>query len=341
MKEINISSLFANLDYNEKFELYRELWQKAENYEVLTDFPLHLDIELSGVCNLKCADCFQNGLIKRPLGLMSFHLFKKIIDEGVEKGLCAIKLQIRGESFLHPQLFECISYAKDKGVMDIQITTNGTLLDEDKIQKILNSSLDSIIFSVDILHSDGFEQKHKSRSYFSIEQAIKDLLEFRKKLGKYRPWVRLQSSIPQSDPESFERAKSYLKKKFPLADIYNVSRLHDFRDSKDAYPDLHTNYELNPCSYLMQRLAIFWDGDITTCCCDYNNRFQLGNATSHTVADAWLSAKMNNFRKIHINRKRKTMAICKHCCSSLSVKDSDSVMIDSEKIHIADHRRNE
>ena len=116
-KKIDLPAVFAGLDDDGKFRLYRELWQKTGNFKILTNFPLHLDIELSGVCNLKCDFCFQNGLIDNPLGIMEFDLYKRIIDEGVEKGLCAVKLQIRGESFLHPRFFDCVAYAKNKGVI--------------------------------------------------------------------------------------------------------------------------------------------------------------------------------------------------------------------------------
>ncbi|KPA18736.1 radical SAM additional 4Fe4S-binding domain-containing protein, partial [Candidatus Magnetomorum sp. HK-1] len=143
MNIINLKNIFDNSQYN-RFNIYRELWKKTESYELLTNFPLHLDIELSGVCNLKCNFCFQNGLIQEPLGLMEFDLFKKIINEGVNKGLCAIKLQVRGESFLNPKLFECISYAKQKGILDIQLTTNSTFLSEENINKLLESELDVI-----------------------------------------------------------------------------------------------------------------------------------------------------------------------------------------------------
>ena len=336
MKKIDLLSVFSRLSYNGKFKRYRELWKKAGNYEILTSFPLHLDIELSGICNLKCDFCFQNGLINKPLGLMDFDLFKQIIDEGVEKGLCAIKLQIRGESFLHPQIFDCIAYAKDKGIMDVQITTNGTLLNKNRIREVLDSGIDAIIFSVDSHHGDSFSQKHNSKNYSSVERSIKELLKLRAKLGKERPWVRLQASIPQIDPESFEETRNYLKEKFPEADIFVVSRIYNYRNDTDAFPDLHTNYKLNPCNYLMHRLAVFWNGDITICCVDYNGYFQLGNIDTRSIEEMWLSPEMNRFRKLHKDNKRKTMALCKHCGACVTLKD-DHIILDKTRCHIADY----
>ena len=102
----------------DNFTSYRKTWDKAVKAEIPTDFPLHMDIELTSDCNLRCKMCWQykdpNAF---PRGMMSFELFKKLIDEGVKNGLCAIKLQSRGEAMMHPQIFEFSKYAKDQGVL--------------------------------------------------------------------------------------------------------------------------------------------------------------------------------------------------------------------------------
>ena len=49
---------YANPPIN-TFNDYRKYWSKAINAETLTNFPLHLDIELTSDCNLKCKMCWQ------------------------------------------------------------------------------------------------------------------------------------------------------------------------------------------------------------------------------------------------------------------------------------------
>lgn len=331
-KIINLESAFRGLSPAEKFDLYRKFWRQAERYEILTSFPLHLDIEVCGVCNLKCEFCFQNDMIEHALGLMDFDLFKKIIDEGATKGLCAVKLQIRGESFLHPGLFEFIKYAKLRGILDVQITTNGTRLDQKRIDEILTSGLDLIIFSVDSHHGESFRNRNKKKTYSGIEEAIQRLLEERRNRGFMLPKIRLQASLPDPTTDELRKTESYLRSKFPLADIVVVHRIHDFRENVDGYPDLHVNYDMNPCEYVMQRLAIFWDGRVTTCCFDYNARFAMGNSKTESVADIWNSEKMNDFRRQHLRGERKEMDICKHCIVSIVKKRTRDVkVVDLEK----------
>jgi radical SAM protein with 4Fe4S-binding SPASM domain len=336
MEQIDLPSVFAGLDQEAKFKLYRKLWQEAGTYAILTSFPLHLDLELSGLCNLRCECCFQNGLLTQPLGLMKVELFQHILDQAIPQGLCAIKLQIRGESLLHPDFFDCVKYAKARGVLDVQLTTNGTLLNEDMGQKILHSGLDAIIFSVDDQHRQNYTQIYRGQEYSVVESAIKEFLMLREKMDISKPWVRLKTSIPQSDPESFENARKRMIARFPEADIFIVSRLHNLRNDCDPYPDFQQYYDFAPCAHLMQRLAIFWNGEVTTCCMDYNNQFQLGKLASQTVEAIWMSSKMQHFRKMHQEQRRNMMPLCQHCHACLKPK-TDQVMVDTTKSHVADY----
>ncbi len=315
LKQIKLCEVLSRtLPREERFQRYRELWNQAERKQALTDFPLHLDVELSGACNLKCECCFQNGYIERKLGFMRMELFQSIIDQGIENGLCAIKLQIRGESFLHPKWFECVRYAKESGVMDVQITTNATLLNEKQAHEILASGLDGIVFSVDAHHGESWHQRNQNEPYQgTIERNIRQFLSLRKSLGKKWPQVRMRASISETDQASYERTKERIQATFPDVDIVVVNRLHNFSDSEDSYPDLHTHYRLLPCSHLFQRLAVFWDGQVTACCMDYNNRFQLGDARKQRIQEIWLGERMQRMRDIHLAGGRKKMDICKHC----------------------------
>jgi len=337
MRIINLNKKFVSLSQQKKWTQYRNLWRKVQNFEFLPDFPLHLDIELSAICNLKCEYCFQNGLLKTELGLMDSALFEKIIIEGVSKGLCAIKLQIRGESLLHPEIFELIKFAKVTGIMDIQLTTNATLLDDKMSDRILKSELDGIIFSVDSHHGVSFEQKKKNQFFYNnVEENIQKFLQKRNEKSIKRPWVRIRSSIKNFDQDSYSITKRYLQKKFPLADIFIIGRIQNFKNDEDAFPDLKINYTIKPCNYLTTRLAIFWNGDVTTCCADYNNYFRLGNISDMTIQEIWLSKKIQKFRSIHLSGKRHSMAICKHCQACIFPK-SNNIAFDSTPRHITEN----
>jgi radical SAM protein with 4Fe4S-binding SPASM domain len=311
VQSISLVDAFKGLTATERFARYRELWHQAGQYQIITDFPLHLDIELSAVCNLKCRYCFQNGLLAGPLGLMSMELYRKIIDEGAAHGLCAIKLQVRGESLLHPRFFDCVAYAKERGIMDVQVTTNGLLLTDDAIQQLFDSHLDGLIISYDRHHSDAVNS-----DYHFVEQAIRNVLDRRATLCS-KLWVRIQAS---SDADDQTALRCCLQRMFPEADQIDANKIHLFDYDRESYPNLHRDYELLPCSYPMQRLAIYWNGDVTACCMDYNNQFRFGNTTVQPVREIWSSSVVEAFRSTHATGRRSEQAVCNNCLVAIHPK---------------------
>lgn len=313
MINVSLNETFRGLDHTARFARYRDLWKQTGQYEVITDFPLHLDIELSAVCNLRCRHCFQNGLLEGPLGLMPFELFKKILDEGISRGLCAIKLQVRGESLLHPRFFDCVSYAKDSGIIDVQVTTNATLLNSDNIERLFDSRLDGLIVSYDRHHGDALNQNY----YQDVEKNLRLILDHRAQSTGTLPWVRIQAS---TNDENREEISKTLRALFPEADSIDVNKIHIFDYDQECYPGLTDNSELLPCNYPMQRLAIYWNGDVTSCCMDYNNRFNFGNAGDQMVYEIWNSEKAAHFRKMHASGRRSEIEICNRCLVAIRPK---------------------
>ena len=225
MKPLKLFETLNDLGLQAGFQRYRQLWAEAAAFRCLTDFPMHLDIELSGKCNLRCTHCFQNGLIEGELGFMDYGLFTRVIDEATAAGLCAVKLQVRGESMLHPQFFDAMHYAKAAGVMDVQLTTNATLLDDEANERLLAGSLDGIIFSVDSHHGDSFKQRYRAADYSPVEKKIVRFLERRAELGLIRPWVRLQTAVACLDAETARSVKNEVARRFPGAELIAVNRM--------------------------------------------------------------------------------------------------------------------
>ena len=75
-----------------RFRDYRRKWEDWPKNFMVGSFPLHLDIEITGLCNLRCPFCATSYEPITDKGFTSLDSFKRIIDEGAEHGLCAIKL---------------------------------------------------------------------------------------------------------------------------------------------------------------------------------------------------------------------------------------------------------
>ena len=71
---------------------FRNNYKKANNFDELK-YPIQIDVELNGGCNMKCPFC-THGYVKNkiPNILMDFDVFKKIIDESISLGTRGLKL---------------------------------------------------------------------------------------------------------------------------------------------------------------------------------------------------------------------------------------------------------
>ena len=308
MKQIEPEKLTIN-----NFAQYRSAWKDAIKAKFLSDFPLHIDIELTSDCNLRCKMCWQykdpNAF---PRGLMKESLFKKVIDEGVANGLCAIKLQSRGEAMMHPKIFQYSRYAKDKGVMDIHLTTNGTLfLKKGKINELFESGIDKLIFSLDDAHDESIEEIYKKKKP-DIRAYFNEIGKIKKERNLQKPFLVAQTFCDQD--YDINKKKNETIALFPFADDVNINYLWESLPDKDSLKNLQTQYEFLPCAYLWSRILVYWDGFVTTCCRDYSGKnMTLGNANKDTIKSLWNSKKMTTFRKLHIGNKRSNLKLCAKC----------------------------
>lgn len=118
-------------------------------------FFQHAQLEVTGRCNMHCHHCRAWDEAKIDL---SFAKIQKVIDFLIsERDPKDLRLTISGgEPFLRKDLAEIIFLAKEKGVDNIIITTNGSLVTEKKIKELTDIGIQnlSIQVSLDGISSD-------------------------------------------------------------------------------------------------------------------------------------------------------------------------------------------
>ena len=98
--------------------------------KIVPKFPLNVDIEVSSKCQIECDHCFRQYMDIKENDFMPLDMYKKIIEECGQKGLFTLKFSMRGEPLLHPDIVEMVRYAKEKGIKEVWINTNGGLISE-------------------------------------------------------------------------------------------------------------------------------------------------------------------------------------------------------------------
>ena len=135
---------------------YRKAWEKGMTLKEVPEFPLTIDFENLNHCNFACHHCMFSARhahpdLKNRVGdkMMDFDLYKRAIDEGSEYGLPAITHGVQCEPLMHPDIVKKVAYADKKGVIDQRIGSNGSLLDTEMAEKLIDSGLSRLEISLD------------------------------------------------------------------------------------------------------------------------------------------------------------------------------------------------
>ncbi len=312
------TSVFDVKSGNERFEEYRKRWHDYPANFTVGEFPIHLDIEATSLCNLRCPFCAStfNEWGPEEKGFMDFGLFKKIINEGVSRNLFSIKLSLRGEPLLHKQLVEMVDYAKKAGIVDVYFNTNATLLNEDIVNRLIASKLDRISISFEGTKKDVYERYRVGARYEDVVKKIKMLRKLRDKQKSLIPAIRIQTVLLPELKESFG---DYVKFWQPVVD--EVSYLDARDESKKDYHCAHDGSSMDlkgdwACPFLWQRMMILWDGTVFPCLIHGVKDAQamtLGNAKDVSLYEMWHSKAFDNYRDIHKAGRSHEVDACTKC----------------------------
>lgn len=300
------SDEFRSLEYHE----YRKKWDEVPRTHEVTKFPMHLDIEINSTCNLHCKSCGFHSFTSldryRIDGgeYMSLSTYKRIIDEGAEKGLKAIKLNYRGEPLLHPHLVEMVRYAKEKGILDVMFNTNGMLLDANTSRELLKAGLDQVLFSIDD-HREKVYNELRPGADFKV--VLQNLYAFKimRDMLKSKCIVRVSKVNHERYQDKNENYFELFKR---IADEVGLQEWLDYtRELKDTR---RSEYQ---CAYPWQRMVICASGEVQYCCGLYAPNKTIGNINLHDVEELWNSSRMKIIRKMHETKMTHQLASCIEC----------------------------
>ncbi len=150
--------------YNEIVELYNDGilfseddYEKYANYSVASPVKA-MCLNIAHDCNLRCKYCFAStGDFGKGRNLMTFETGKKAIDFMLEKSLDRKNLELDffgGEPLMNFDVVkQIVEYARSKEAeydkkFRFTITTNGLLLDDDKME-FINKEMSNVVLSID------------------------------------------------------------------------------------------------------------------------------------------------------------------------------------------------
>jgi radical SAM protein with 4Fe4S-binding SPASM domain len=327
----------SNIEYllNEyrrsKGKLFSYLWNRYQwKYwprKKVPGFPLNIDIEVSSRCQIECDHCFRQYMDIGENDLMPLEMYKKIVKECGRYGLFTLKFSMRGEPLMHPDIVEMVRYAKEHGVKEVWINTNGGLLNEENALGLIKAGVDWITMSF-----DGLGEMYES---------IRKPLKYEDSINKLKMLRRIRDELNANTLLNVQTLWSAIKDN---PDEY-VNLMKEIVDRVAYNPDM--NFEeiiLVPddnfvCPRLWQRMCITSKGNYLKCPSDFESEEILGDVADHSVKEAW-NMLQEEQRQLHLAGRKKESSVCNKCHHgakkkranvSIEGKEHDDFTYDYEK----------
>ncbi|OQA47173.1 MAG: molybdenum cofactor biosynthesis protein A [Chloroflexi bacterium ADurb.Bin325] len=281
--------------------------------------PDRLYIESTNICNLSCIMCPTGRKEQiRKKGYMDFELFKSIVDE-MAPWVQATTLHIWGEPLLHPRLFDMIAYCARKGLRS-EISTNATLLNEERSRRILDAGLGAIYLCLDGMRPETYEAIRVNADYEKTNSHIRRFIELKQAGGYQQPFVNLQIiEMERTVGEVDEFVKAW---SLPGVDRINVKPFDSWAGQVTDINGLAPEAPRVPaqryaCPNLWYHTHIYWDGRLAMCDRDFNLAYDLGNVRSADgvvrVLENWNGPKMQELRRLHLRNDLDHVSPCNTC----------------------------
>ncbi len=272
-------------------------------------------IEITNKCNFSCSFCPRTG---RPLADMDAVLFARIAEE-VKPLTDQIYLHVMGEPLMHPNFSELIQICFDKG-LPVAITTNGSMLNTESAESLLNPIVRRVNISLDSLQPDDNE---------TLEQ----ILSFTRRAFEYRPdlyiYYRLWNLAAFSEgleSESNRRICRRIEDAFGITiprqghssgrkSLHMLNRLYLHMDTRFEWPgeDESTTQKTHGfCHALSSHFAILVDGTVVPCCLDHNGVTVLGNCREQSIDSILDTTRATSMAK-GFNDGKLIEPLCQQC----------------------------
>ncbi len=276
-------------------------------------FPIEIAVELAAACNLDCIMC-PVPTTSRPRMLMEPALYRDVIDQLASEHGFVLLPQGFGETMLHAKWAELVGYAVEKGVRPIVMLTNGTLLNQKNIERLLDLAIDFLVISIDGVTPETYASVRVGGDLTKVEANVRRLIEMR---GS-RPSPKLVLRIIRMN-ETRQEIEAFSQRWSPLlreGDQINVNEYNDWSGKVDdrSIEGLHPSADRSACRMLWRNLSIHADGKVSACCHDSEDELIVGDLRSgETVQQIWSGEKLAELRCIHQEGRFEELPICAGC----------------------------
>lgn len=285
--------------------------------------PYTVAIDPSNLCNFRCNFCAIQSKEEKltfKKQLMPLELFKKIIDDlkAFPEKLKVMRINGQGEPLLNPDICEMIQYAKESDVAEyLEMITNGSRLNPDLNQRLINSGINRIRISIEALDAAGYNNIAGTKIDFN--QFVDNIRDLHERSGDCEIYCKIVNVAVPSEADR-QRFYTIFGEVCDRIFIDNVIPLWSDFDEINTVTDILTEgmhgQELKAvrvCPYSFYSLIINSDGDVTACCADWKRKLVFGNLKEESLWEIWTGNKLKAFWIQMLMGNKNKFEMCAKC----------------------------
>lgn len=316
--------------------------------------PINVQVSIVDACNYRCIMCWEHSSLLEGWGAdelarsyheqkayktttMDFDLYKSFIRSLRETGTRRICFAGIGEPLLHKRIVEAVSFAKGVG-MNVRLTTNGSLLEEELMKELFAAGLDDLSVSINAGKRDEYQMVHSNQEDSKFDEIVENLVwlkEYKQKKSITKPDLHLSNvisnvnshrtvemmntgietgacSVSYRPLDVFAQTEPYalaasdleiLEEAFP--EVERIASQHNIETDTATFKELidlrSKDYIPAPCFAGWLFPMVMANGDVTYCCV---SREVLGNLNDATFESIWFASSRRGMNDIALNIHR-------------------------------------
>ena len=286
--------------------------------------PFTIFIEPTNLCTFRCTMCPHS--LKdyaKQAGyhqLMPITLYRKVIADIAALGGCkSLCLWFDGEPLIHPDIGEMLKLGRTV-TQRLTLTTNASLLTEDRAQEIIDAEVDYVKVSIYGISQKAHERttgnKNEKFSVDHIRNNVFRLRIMRDEQNKKRPYIAANMLARDEWQEFVDRYKNVADEVVPInlvswgSDLISVSVVTG---------------QIKACPHPFYTLVVRANGEIVPCAVAWSRDLIIGDVNKETLSEIWNGEKMKSLREMHLAGRRNEVSGCIGCTNLFESKPIDSV----------------
>lgn len=294
----------------------KEKKTQRENHMRL-EFPYSYSISLGEwKCNRLCRMCPMYTKPPKHNRYITDDIFEAACKIVSERDV-SLEISAFGETFMHTSADDYMFTARRLCPnATIVIATNGALLDEERCEKIVDSGIDHLSFSLDAGSAKSYEWLTGAKDYDSVCKNLETLVETREKRGAKHLKITTHIIGIKELSHEFDVFVQRWGKIVDSAVVRNYGNWAGLVDDNGVSPAEVQNIptERYPCAWLWYATKIEPNGDVSKCFIHITGeKNPLGNIMQQSFESIWKGEKLNKLRQLHCSSSYDGIEFCGNC----------------------------